>query len=225
MTPYYQDDAVTIYHADALEVLAQAPSVDLIVTDPPYTLGMSSSFEGKIGWSDLMNSARFYAECLREYFRLTQTRQGAAWVFNNWRSFPILARAAWEARWPLQSLLVWDKSWIGQGGHQGLRPCYELVGLFTHQAFTIPDRGLSDIWRCPDTRDRVNGHTAEKPVALMERLILESGDGSIILDPFMGSGTTLVAAKNLGRRAIGCDTEERYCEIAAERCAQEVLPV
>lgn len=226
MKPYYEHAGITIYHGDCRDVLADLPSVDLVVTDPPYSFGLASTAqEGKAGgWGDLMNSASFYAIWLRECKRLTANSQGAAWVFNSWRSFPILARAAFEAQWPIESLMVWDKEWIGPGGPKGLRPSYELAALFAHAEFTIEDRGIPDIWRCKWGSIKPSGHPAEKPQSLIERIIRES-DGDLILDPFMGSGTTLAAAKTLSLKAIGIEAEERWCEIAAKRLAQEVLPV
>jgi site-specific DNA-methyltransferase (adenine-specific) len=222
--PYFRDNAVVIYHGDALDVLPKMLSVDLVVTDPPYTFGLASTFqEGKAGsWGDMMNNARWYTSWLRDLHRLTEARQGAVWVFNSWRSFPVLARAAMEARWPIESLMVWDKQWIGPGGQRGLRPAYELVALFAQQTFQIANRGLPDIWQSQWSSHKPNGHPAEKPLELITRIIAESG-GDLILDPFMGSGTTLRAAKDLGRFAVGIEIEEKYCEIAAKRMAQGVL--
>ena len=208
-------------------MLPELGSTDLIVTDPPYVFGIAStSQEGKAGgWGDLMNNAMFYGYLLGEFRRLTQNRQGAAWVFNSWRSFPVLARAAYEARWPIESLLVWDKEWIGPGGQRGLRPSYELIALFCTDGFAIADRGTPDIWRHKVGSQKPNGHPAEKPVGLVRRIIEVSGASRSVLDPFMGSGTTLRAAKDLGRRAIGIEIEERYAEIAAKRLSQEMLPL
>jgi site-specific DNA-methyltransferase (adenine-specific) len=225
--PYYSDGRVTIYHGDALDVLPTLGGADLIVTDPPYTFGIgSTNKDGKKSgsWADLMNSASWYAMWLTECYRLTANRSGAAWVFNSWRSFPVLARAASLAQRPIESLLVWDKEWIGPGGHRGLRPSYELVALFAQDGFSIADRGLPDIWRCMWSAHKPNGHNAEKPVALLERIISESG-GGLVLDPFIGSGSTLCAAKRLGLEAVGIEWEERYAEIAARRLSQEVLPL
>jgi len=224
VTPYYEQDGITIYHGDCREVLPGLSGISLVVTDPPYALGMNS-IEGKVGWGDLMNSATFYADWIRQCLALTVNRSGAVWVFTSWRAFPILARASFEIPHKVESLLVWDKCWIGPGGSVGLRPSYELVALFAHPAFQVSDRGTPDIWRVPYSSQREHGHPAEKPVPLMAQLIAASEGTGAILDPFAGSGTTLQAAKDAGRSAIGIEIEERYCEIAAKRLAQQVLPL
>jgi DNA modification methylase len=226
MTPYYSEGGITIYHGDCREILPEVPSTRLVVTDPPYVFGIASTAqEGKAGgWGDLMNSSVWYEAWLAECKRLTETAQGAVWVFNSWRSFPVLARAAYGVRWPVTSLMVWDKEWIGPGGQQGLRPSYELAALFAHPDFALANRGLPDIWRSKWSSIKPNGHPAEKPVDLLRRIIRESGGGQI-LDPFAGSGSTLVAAKDEGQQAVGIEIEERYCEIAAKRLAQGVLPM
>lgn len=222
MKPYYDQSGVTIYHGDCRDVLPTLPDVGLVVTDPPYIFGIAST-EGKVGWGDLMNSSVWYASWLSETKRLTANAGGAVWVFNSWRSFPVLARASYDVQWPIQSLLVWDKDWIGPGGTQGLRPQYELVALFVHPTFSILNRSLPDVWRHKwMSTIGVTDHRAEKPVELLTRIVNESGAG-LVLDPFMGSGTTLVATKKLGRKAIGIEVEEKYCEMAAKRLSQEVL--
>jgi hypothetical protein len=96
MQPYYESGGIAIYHGDAMETLPQVEGVfDVVVTDPPYSFGLASTAdEGKAGsWADLMNTSRWYAEWLR-MVRERTTRNAAAWVFNSWRSFPVLARAA-----------------------------------------------------------------------------------------------------------------------------------
>lgn len=223
MKPYYEHGGITIYHGDCRDVMPSFSSVGIVVTDPPYVFGIASTFDERCagGWGDMMNGAQIYAGWLREFWRLIQNSSGAAWVFNSWRSFPVLARAAYEARWPIESLLIWDKEWIGPGGPSGLRPSYEVVALFRHPEFKILDRSTPDIWR-QKWAGAKEWHAAEKPVALLARLISAGGAG-VVLDPFAGSGSTLIAARTLGRRAIGIEIEERYCEIAAKRLSQEVL--
>lgn len=225
VSPYYEQDGITIYHGDCREIMPTLSGVSMVVTDPPYVFGLASTFdEGKAGgWGDMMNAASIYAGWLREFWRLVRGGAGCAWVFNSWRSFPVLARGAHEAQWPIESLLIWDKERIGPGGMRGLRPTYEVAALFCHPDFQITDRSTPDIWRSKWCGAK-EWHPAEKPIALLERMILAGGANTgTILDAFAGSGSTLVAAKRIGRRAIGIEIEERYCEIAAKRLAQGAL--
>ncbi|HMV46535.1 MAG TPA: site-specific DNA-methyltransferase [Blastocatellia bacterium] len=218
LNPYYQDKLVTIYHGDCAELLPAMPDVDLIVADVPYSFGLNSTDDGA-SWGDLMNAAQVYAGWLRQFRRLTATKNGAAWVFNSWRSFPVLARGANDARWPITSLMVWDKGRMGAGPLRGLRPRYELCALLMHDGFKIQNRKLTDIWLQPLPYRKPTGHKSEKPVGLIEKIICESGSRSV-LDPFLGSGTTAVAAKQLGVKCIGIEIEERWCEVAAKRAEQ-----
>jgi DNA modification methylase len=228
VTPYYQDDSVTIYHGDALELLPQLPQgrAMAVVTDPPYIIGAVSA--GNLnsksgGWADMMNSALWYTAWYQEIARILRGA-GSFWTFLNWRTVPVVMRAATDARLPITSLLVWDKDTLGPGGPQGLRPSYELVALMAQPQFVLPDRGVSDVWRFPRSY-KYHGHPAEKPEPLVRRILAECqmDQGAVVLDPFLGSGTTAAAAKSLGLRCIGIEAEESWCEVAARRCAQEVI--
>jgi DNA modification methylase len=228
MTPYYQDDLVTIYHGDALEIMPElrAGQASLVLTDPPYVIGAVSA--GNMGtkaggWADMMNSARWFRDWYVMARRLLRT-DGALWTFLNWRSLPVVMRAAFDADWSLTSVLVWHKDWIGPGGPVGLRPAYELVALMAMPDFSIEDRGVPDVWTHKWASFKPTGHPAEKPVGLLRRLIEESSrNPGLVIDPFMGSGSALVAAKAAGSTAIGIEADEAWCEIAARRCSQEVL--
>lgn len=225
MRPYYEDAkaGVVIYHGDSREMLPDLPGAfDTVVTDPPYVFGMASTAHaGKAGgWGDMMNGALFYATILRQFMRLVSNQQGCAWVFNSWRSLPVLMRAAFDAEWPIESLLVWDKGGLGPGGPRGLRPTYEVAALFCSDGFALKNRSLPDIWRQSPSRE--TDHPAEKPEPLLRRIIVESG-AKRVLDPFAGSGTTLVAAKASGVPCVGIEIEERWCETAARRLSQGVL--
>ena len=222
MTPYYQDDAVTIWHGDCREILPTLEPVDLVLTDPPYGINTKSDGQGKLSpWADYCNAAFWYQAWIGEC-RAKLPQNGALWSFLNWRSMVTFQKAACDLGWPITSLLVWDKEWIGPGGQQGLRPSYEFVALWVMPEFAIEDRGIPDIRRCKWSGIKPTGHPAEKPLALVSWVLSISGFETV-LDPFMGSGTTLRAAKDLGRKAIGVELDERYCEIAAKRMAQEVL--
>lgn len=227
MTPYYDEDGITIYHGDALDVLPTLPKVSLVVTDPPYIIGAVSAgnMSSKAGsWGDMMNSSLWFST----WYRMCADRlrrDGAIWTFCNWRSVPVVMKAAIDADLPVVSMLVWHKDWIGPGGLVGLRPSYELAALLPMPEFAIPNRGLPDMWTEQWSSHKPNGHPAEKPVPLMRRLIAASEPTGVVLDPFMGSGTTLKAAQEYGVPAIGIESEERYCEIAVQRLAQGVLPL
>jgi site-specific DNA-methyltransferase (adenine-specific) len=183
---------------------------------------VSGTCNSKISrFADLLNQSYFFKEIIDISFR-KMPNDSAIWMFSSWRSLPVMMKAAVDCGRGIESCLVWDKKWIGPGGSVGLRPSYELCLLITSGTFALPNRGLPDIWAVQWSSHKPNGHPSEKPVKLMYRLIKET-PGDIILDPFMGSGTTLVAAKQLGRRAIGIEIEEKYCKIAVERLAQENL--
>jgi len=221
--PYYADDSTCIVCGDCREVLPLLGPVDLVLTDPPYGINTKSDGDGKLSpWADLCNSSLWY-ELWIAACRARLTASGALWSFLNWRSMVTFQKASCGIAWPITSLLVWDKECIGPGGHQGLRPSYEMVALFANPDFSLDDRSIPDIRRSKWASFKPSGHPAEKPLALVKWLAEISG-GETILDPFAGSGTTLVAAKALGRRAIGIEIEERYCEISARRLAQEILP-
>ena len=220
--PIFEADRVRIHCENALEWLPSvSESFDLVVTDPPYMLGLSSTRKRKgAGWGDVTNSSVFYAQWLRQCKRLTAMRQGATWVFSCWRSFSALARAAMQVDFQIESVLVWDKDWIAPGGsNRGLRPSYELVVLLAHEGFQIKDRSLPDIWQEKWSGHKPHGHPAEKPVALLERIIDVSADGKV-LDPFMGSGSTLVAARKRGCEVVGVELDQHWIDVAQGRLRQ-----
>lgn len=215
-----------ILHGDAMDLIAEVGKVDLVVTDPPYVIGAVSA--GNIGsksgtWHDMMNSAHWFAA----WYKLAATAlrpTGAIWTFANWRTLPVAMRAASDAGLPVTSCLIWDKGTIGPGGPVGLRPTYEVVLLLPMPQFAIPDRALPDIWKQPWASHKPHGHPAEKPVPLLRRIIEASGLGpGVVLDPFMGSGSTLVAAAEAGCEAIGIEQDEKWIQIARQRVAAAPL--
>lgn len=148
--PYYEDDLVTLYHGDALEILPQLPkgAAKAVITDPPYVLGQASS-QGKAGaWSDLMNGAFWFTTWYRHIPRLL-AHGGSFWTFANWRTLPTVARAASDAAMHISGVVVWDKQIIGTGGNRGLRSTYELIALMPAPGFVMEDRALGDVWRYP----------------------------------------------------------------------------
>lgn len=216
-----------IDNIDCLEGLKEIPdnSVDLVITDPPYGIGIKSQggARSKLNpWADICNASLWYTAWMRECQRILKD-DGALWSFINWRYFPTLYKAGLDCQWSVESLLVWDKCWIGPGGVKGLRPSYEMVALYTMPGFTVKDRSLADIQRFKWASYKPTGHPAEKPVDLIRWIIQASGktDGAVILDPFMGSGTTGVAAVREGCGYIGFDMDADWVEKAEARIAAE----
>ena len=215
-------DGVTLYLGDAREVVPSVGRVDAVVTDPPYNFSTSCSGVKHNFWGDAVNSAFWFSAMFELYVKAIGTgRPGIIWQFLNWKTFIPLQKAVWDAGLKFDSLLVWDKEWIGPGGSVGLRPSYELVALIAVGDATLANRGLPDIWRCQWASQRPNGHPAEKPVNLFKRIVTNT-PGSIILDPFMGSGTAGVAAVQLGRSFVGVEIESNYFDIACRRITEAV---
>lgn len=214
MTPYYSDDSVTIYHGDCLEV-SEWLDADVLVTDPPYGIALRSGRGGSFGASEVAGDES------------TESRDT---VVRRWGERPALVFGKWSITHPAQAraVLIWDK-----GAHVGMgdltipwkpntEEIYVLGHGFTGHRNTSVLRHLAIAGTVGRADQGTRHHPTEKPVDLLRDLIGNCPPG-VIADPFMGSGTTLRAAKDLGRRAIGIEIEERYCEIAAQRCAQEVL--
>jgi site-specific DNA-methyltransferase (adenine-specific) len=221
MNPTVKTDRYELYLGDCLEVLPQfsAGSIGGIITDPPYVIAVNSNINGKSNpWGDIINASYWFREWITHCHRAVGN-DGYMWSFLNWKTVPTLQKAALDASWKIESMLVWDKECIGPGGTKGLRPSYELVALFAGDNFSIDDRGIPDIKRSKWSSTKPNGHPAEKPLHLIKWLMDISG-GKLILDPFMGSGTTGVACMQLGRKFIGVELDPGYFEIARKRIDQ-----
>jgi site-specific DNA-methyltransferase (adenine-specific) len=223
MTPYYQDDAVTIYHGDALEIAPTLGAVDLIMTDPPFFMP-ATHYQSRVGWQRSWGDTsilgawwRFVVAALVPRLRPT----GHFITFCDDESYPVFYPELY-GRFDALAALVWDK---GMGMGSPWRRSHELLiaARWSGSKWT-GGQGEPDIIRARriPSADRI--HPVDKPTDLLARLIEPTtAPGDAVLDPFMGGGSTIEAAKNLGRKAIGIEIEERYCEIAARRCSQEVL--
>jgi site-specific DNA-methyltransferase (adenine-specific) len=248
MKPYYEDPHVTIYHGNCMAVLDEMPTGTLggCITDPPYSSG--GKFRGdraNASASDKYSSRTvalpnfagdnrdqrgFLTWCtiwMSEVLRVCE--DGAPFFsFTDWRQLPTMTDAVQCGGWNWQGIFVWDKV---NGRMQTNRPqqSLEYITYGVSGATRTHDEGdaayLAPIIRAkvPPNDERL--HITEKPIDVIQYLMPLMRPGVTVVDPFMGSGTTLVAARNLGRKAIGIELEEKYCEIAAERCRQEVLPL
>lgn len=213
MSVYYQDDAVTLYHGDCLEV-SEWLAADVLATDPPYGMAYESNFNRIKGSQKVGRPVAGDDSPAVRDAALDKWGQRPGLIFGRW-NVPRPAHA--------HTRLVWDKIIWGMGDLSfpwgpGEEEIYVIGSGFTGkrssnvirvQGYAAPDANRPD-------------HPTPKPVSLMERLIEKCPPG-LIADPFAGSGATLIAAKNLGRKAIGVELEERYCEVIASRLSQEVL--
>jgi site-specific DNA-methyltransferase (adenine-specific) len=240
VTPYYEHGGITIYHGDCLDVVASLPdeTVRAVITDPPFSSGARTD-AGKTVRGAMLRGAKWEADWFshdnmathgfmylmrllgREMFRVTAVA-GSGHFFIDWRMYPHLYGALESCGWLVKNLVVWDKQHFGIGSNY--RNQHELIIYAEKGGLDFGSKGVGNVLRAKRTQGE--WHPTEKPVDLLEKLIgLVTVGDEIVLDPFAGSGSTLCAAKNIGRRAIGIEIEERYCEIAAKRLQQEVLPL
>lgn len=209
--PYYQDALVTLYHGDAIELVDTWTSADVMICDPPYGMSYVSHQAKK---TRSLAIAGDESTAVRDRVLKAWGNKHAA-VFGTWRC---------QRPSDYRNLVVWDKS-DGTGPGMG-----DLGAIFgsSHEEIYIFGRWLREgRKRRPSvirtavgmsSLARKVGHPTPKPVELMEDIIEASPPG-VICDPFAGSGSTLLAARNLGRRIVGVELDERYCEIAALRLA------
>jgi len=214
--PYYSDEFVTLYHGDCREILPNLPPVDLILTDPPYGINyVSNSAVGK-GTKPITNDgARLSLRLYRSVFPLLRA-QHVLW-FTRWDAWPDV----WVemGQWfPMRGMLIWDKGTPGMGDLAHWGPSYEMIASAGTGKITGPRDG--SILRHAGVPAGRRIHPTEKPTSLLAYLIGKLGAG-ITLDPFAGSGSTLSAARTLGRKAIGIEFDEAYCEGIAKRGVAE----
>jgi DNA modification methylase len=207
----------TLHLGDCIDTLRTLPtaSIDCVLADPPYSINTKSDGQGKLNpWADRVNAALWYREWIGECRRVLKP-SGCLWSFLNWRSLVTFQKAADDLYWSIESLLVWDKCWIGPGGPKGLRPSYELVALWAGERFSIENRGIPDIARFKWSSLKPSGHPAEKPINLVRWLIeISTKPGAVVYDPFTGSGTTGIACAQTGRDFIGSEIDPNWHEYA-----------
>lgn len=211
--PYYQDSLVTLYHGDCLEV-TEWLSADVLVTDPPY--GTASGVNGADGYG--RRQRREDPQAGVPPMTIANDRDTAARdaALALWGDKPALVFGSPRLPDPpiaVADRLVWDKKRPGMNGGPWR---YRHESIYVTEGFVrTSDAAVSILTAFPEQANHIHG----KPLALMETLVEAAPEGTLA-DPFAGSCTTLVAAHHLGRRAIGVEIEERYCELLARRLEQ-----
>ena len=251
MKSYYQDDYATIYHGDCREILPQLETntIDLILTDPPYNIGVAKWDNMDIIDSNIsIEFHRLLKDSGSLYIWCGIGEKGSSLI----RWFPIF-----ERNFIFKDLITWSKQrgygmrkgwlytreeimwfvkdnskyiWNKENQYSTKRSAWGKVGFYGKEKASEFDR-LTNVWT--DIQEQFFesgknqediGHPTAKPIPLMNRIILvHTNTGDCVLDPFMGSGSTLRAAKNIGLKAIGIEIEEKYCELAAKNMGQSIL--
>ncbi len=207
MTPYYADDWVTIYHGDSREILPGLRG-DAVVTDPPYGVGFpyDEYDDTPAAWFDLIDEIVPVCREVAPFVVMPSCRR----LLLKW----------WYDHHPPDWMICWYK---GSTGHAAQIGFADWEAILT---WGKPPRPLHDFFQTRSGYDDGFSHTCPKPMEwarwLVGRAVLPGG---VVVDPFAGSGTVLRAAKDLGRRAIGIEISERYCDVISARCAQETLNV
>ena len=256
---YYSDEWVTIYHGDCREILPELPKVDLVLTSPPYNVGMEYETvldwpdyyffmkEWLVGSMDVLKDGGVLAVNLPKEVRHTkaQIEQYGRRVEKIGEKVDLMCE---DLGFLPREAIVWAKGSEGQpisanykmGSDNNIyiRSVCELILLHSKGRYFYDGgtgrRGKSDVPFGDETKDvwwitpiRNNGHPCPWPPEIPSRLIrmftLTNKFLPIVLDPFLGSGITALVAKKLNRRCIGIEIEEEYCEIAANRCRQDVM--
>jgi site-specific DNA-methyltransferase (adenine-specific) len=218
--PYYQDDLVKLYHGDCLEV-TEWTQADVLVTDPPYGIEHNTreTYGGKMNGKGAVRDKNAIAN--------DQDTKARDEVLRLWGPKPFIMFGAWKIQRPepIDSLLVWHKAGMppgptnaafmtqheeiyvhGSGFRKSAPPLRSVITTKEHRPTAVQDAG----------------HPTPKPIGLMETLIDRCIQG-VIAEPFAGSGSTLIAARNLGKKAIGVELHERYCEQIATRLSQQAF--
>lgn len=230
MTPYYENDGIVIYNGNCLDILpslsGRAPNI--LCTDPPFAMtgGISNGRESQV-------SDQFFAHWWRDIATTLSgmlAPNGSGFIWCDWRTAKIIAdgfkpRQSYESRWRVAQMLFHDRQMVGLG-----RPFRHSVDMLAyvrgpeHKSTQIPPTTsnlVSHYWRYGSHPH----HPAQKSVSLVVQLLrwcLDTTDDCVI-DPFMGSGTSMIAARMMGKKAIGIEVDEEYCEIAVQRLAQSVM--
>lgn len=211
LVPYYESDGVVIYQGDSRSVLSDLRIEPLVVfTDPPYGIDYVPM---RGGHRPIENDGTLMGAAALTRDVLLLSPATAHFICCDWRSLPSMVGAMEAAGLAPKSCIVWDKMRPVQNLDRFAKQ-HEMV-LYAGPFGGEPTR-RTDVWRVDREYDRAEDHPTPKPVKLVQLALASAGKrGCLVLDPFMGSGTTLLAARHMGCQAVGIEIDERYCEAAA----------
>lgn len=216
MKPYYQDEFVTLYHGDCLENTAWL-AADVLVTDPPYG----------IKWKGITTGLNKAYTKHKEGIANDEDAISRDKALSLWGDKPAIVFGSWKIQRPVdtQHRLIWHKKGQNPGPLNAPFMSQDEEIYILGKGFISTSPPMRSVIATTESRSievALAGHPTPKPIGLMELLIGRCPNG-VIADPFAGSGATLLAARNLGRRVIGIEIEEKYCEIIANRLSQQTF--
>jgi DNA modification methylase len=240
MKPYFETERGKLYHGDCLEVLDSLENniAHAVVTDPPYCSGgfnevgkkqaagqgLRSEIIREIGWfvNDNMTTAGliWLLRVMSVHAHRLIENSGSLCVFTDWRMVPHLAPALESSGLRYQNMLVWDKGNPGLG--IGFRPAHEIILHYVKGTGEFYSKSAGNVLHVKRITHQNKFHQTEKPVELLSVIIqVITDEGQTVIDPFFGSGSTGFTCETLGRKWIGIEKTEEYCEIAAKRIENE----
>jgi site-specific DNA-methyltransferase (adenine-specific) len=246
MTPYYDEDGITIYHGDCREIIPALGTIDAVVTDPPYSSGGMYRSDRS---APTANKYQISHETTRTYGTFSGDNRdqrsfekwvdswasmcigkvvegGGIGVFIDWRNVACVVDAIQVAGWVYRGLTPWHKGTDLRPNKGWFRRNIEFIVWGSAGPMLTGAKAEGECWDglfVARVNDGDKHHQTGKPVALMTQMLSVRPEWRTYLDPFMGSGSTLIAAKNIGKAAIGVELDEANCEIAASRLTQGVL--
>lgn len=214
---------IKLMHGDCLEVMRDIPngSIDMVLTDPPYGMNFQSNrSKSGLRYGNILQDDKVHSKWIAESFRVLKVGGGFV-SFCNWKTSSVWLSHIEAAGFTVKSQVVWNRMHHGMGDLKGaFAPMHDIIWYACKgRRVFVNGRPKSVIEAKRPSPSQDYGHPTCKPTALMETLIknIDDGSGGVILDAFMGSGTTGVAAKSLNRKFIGIELDETYFNIAKER--------
>lgn len=213
-----------IHLGDCLELMKEIDdkSIDMILTDPPYGIDLtpqrqSGKFKNtKVLSDDNLDWLPFWCQ---ELFRILKDNS-SGYIFCNWQNYDIFKQEL-QKYFIIKNCIVWDKDWFGMGNNW--RANHEFIIVITNGKFKTKSNNKSNILKYRRLAPQKLLHSCEKPIGLLEDIILEStNENDLILDSFIGSGTTTIAAINTNRNFIGIEKDENYFNIASKRIEEHI---
>ncbi len=221
LVPFSEQTGMLVFHGDCLGLLPLFPngSVDFVLTDPPYLVGYKGRWDGERRMIVGDDNSTWLRPAFAEIWRVLKEDSFAV-TFYGWTHSDVFAGVFKALGFRLVSHLVFVKNVWGLG--RFTRSQHETAFLLAKGHPPVPKTPMSDVFEW--IKEHETMHPNQKPTGPLRQILSAYAPaGGIVLDPFMGSGSTLRAAKDLGMKAVGIEIEERYCRIAASRLAQEVL--